>query len=115
LIDEKNNIDDISKKVKLTKEKTHISIESLAGKDIGNYTFEIIVNNITLITSVRVKDKIKIRSLHYSINNKKDLPNSFNYTVTYPNNFDKVKEVNEGQFIHFVIETGFEKSKKKPQ
>ena len=54
LIDEKNNIEDISGKVKFLKDKTQVTIESLVGRDIGLYTFEFIVNNASFTYEVRV-------------------------------------------------------------
>lgn len=92
-----------------------MNIESLAGRDIGKYTFEFIVDGITLTTSIRVRDKIKIRSVHYQINEKQEIPMKFEATVNFPNLINKVLEVHEGKNLHFVIEAGFEKSKKKPQ
>lgn len=71
-------------------------------------------HDLTLTQTIKVVDKITIKSVSYKLGSTKTFPSKLEDTVKYPAKLTGVKEANDGQYLHLTVSAKFEKSTETP-
>lgn len=108
---------DITKQAKLNKDNNEITYTPAADLTIGRYQVVITTSaktanqTSTFNSTFKVVDTIKVSSVSYKMVSKKSFPSSFNETVNYPSKISKIKEGQDGYYLHMAVSASFAKSK----
>lgn len=106
---------DVTKNTKFNKDN-NVATLSLSETEIGKYRLVITVDNTyTLSTIITVTDKLKVKSVAYTVSTSRKFPTDLERTVVHPNKIDNMKTATDDHYIHMAVSAGFIKSSHKPQ
>ena len=113
-----NELIDATKHSKLTNSNSLLTLTTPMSelKKLGNYKvmFEVERDGsatISLNSTIKIVDTIKINSLAYVVSTSKSAPSNFEKVTDHPNKITTLKDLQEGQYLHMQLTAHFEKTK----
>lgn len=113
-IGDKSEAKDLTKSTKMNKDNNEGTV-TLSEAEIGRFNLKVTVDSkYTVQHLITVTDKLKIKSVAYSVSPNKKFPTDFTSSVSHPEKISKISSATNDLYLHMGVSASFVKSAAKP-